>query len=139
MSLDYLAKYYEENPIVRNSGGWGGRGSQRYYTAASENESRCWACGGEHASTVCKVKRCFRCAEAGHEMSDCVQQIECRACQMFGHSSNDPSCFKLQYDLGLQRREQRKSYHGQDSTVSREDGRGGSSQESSHVKYRWRR
>lgn len=78
-------------------------GSQKFrprYYAMEGSRTVCWACLGDHESTACVQKRCYRCAKPGHESSQCQSENYCGNCGGTGHSIPF-QCFKQVYNMGL--------------------------------------
>ena len=90
----YLASSTSSSGLVSSRG----RAGSRYYV--NESSSACWACAGNHDSFSCDRKRCFKCAEPGHESKDCDSKPFCQTCSYFGHS-NASECPRSQYLAGL--------------------------------------
>jgi hypothetical protein len=71
----------------------------RYYLSDKPSQV-CWACLGDHESTMCSQKRCYRCAKPGHEGDMCGSREYCGKCNSPGHSELS-QCPMHQYNLGL--------------------------------------
>ena len=95
----HLTAYQEVYPSSSRGSFGGGKGRGRYYITDGPRQL-CWACLGEHESTTCIQKRCYRCAQPGHESAMCRSQEFCGFCNGSGHSKPF-QCFRQVYNMGL--------------------------------------
>lgn len=79
------------------------KSNARYFLSDSYRPV-CWACLGEHESIHCSQKRCYRCAKAGHESSQCRSTEFCDYCTSSGHSVAS-KCYQRVYEAGLDPRQ----------------------------------
>ena len=75
------------------------RPNSRYYLSEGP-KIVCWACLGEHESTNCTQKRCYRCGRPGHESQQCVSDEYCGFCGGAGHVLSS-QCYRQVYNAGL--------------------------------------
>ena len=95
----HLKAYQELYPSSGRSSTGTDKGRSRYFLNDGPKPV-CWACLGEHESTSCVQKRCYRCAKPGHESNQCRSQAACRMCSSMGHSQSH-QCFLHVYNAGL--------------------------------------
>ena len=95
----HLSAYQELYSTNSRGSFGGGKGKSRYYLSDGPR-AVCWACLGEHESTTCVQKRCYRCSQPGHESSQCRSQEYCGFCGSMGHTK-PAQCFKQVYNMGL--------------------------------------
>lgn len=92
----HLVAYQEVYPTAARLPG---KNRNRYFLTDTA-KSVCWACLGEHESISCAFKRCYRCAQPGHESGQCRSTEFCDYCNSSGHSSAK-HCYLRAYQMGM--------------------------------------